>query len=1070
MKKAVAVIVGAPLVLSTLSAFQMPPIPRASATSEFESKLESILSEVEPKYRPEVRWWLAEGLNTDKTLRDEVKWLADAGFGATEFLAMPEDGAPDEIYGWGSDEWNADSQLIMEEATSRGLGFSLTSGANFSHANLPDTYNWQGSAFTPDNKASSKSLNYSTIMLKPGEQFSGKLARPSHDVPEEVKDIVFQGAVAAKVTTPRAGAGVDGAEGSGTGEIDFTTLTDLTSDVVEAEGEYSLEWKAPEDGEYAIFTYWMHGTAQTGDPSVATNYTVNYVDSYGIEALKDYWEEFVLTEDVRHILEQSGRGEIYMDSLELDFPGAASTLWGYNFKEEFLERRGYDITPYLPLIGADGALFVVKPARTWDYTVAGEEHQDQLVKVRADLDRTMTEMYIENVLKPLQTWLHSLGMQLRAEPSYGMNFEISTPGKYLDDIETESFAHEGDVDLIRGMLGSANMYGVPLSSETGAVGGRNYYYDMDYWTNLSYLQFAGGVNRTVFHGHSAIEGSEEDTAWPGHEGMSTFFSDRFGDRQPASEMYPEWTEMLGRNQKILRQGQPQRDIAILRTDHSYNNYPNFSFSTPSLPENNSAMHNDPWYWQDMSLQHAGYTYDYFSEQLLADESNVEWTDGVLQPGGPAYQAVIVYQESMDFKSATRLLEMAEDGVPVLFVNNTVETLNSRAPDVTYAQAASKSSTLVQHTDAELQAVVAEIKALPNVRVLDNQSDTLATLRDMGVEPRVAYSEPNDKLLTVSRLDTKENILYTFAYSFKFDTNKGEEPHTFDLSLAAPGKPYVIDDWTGDVSAMGAYDVSDERTNVQLTLKPGEAEIIALDLDDPAAGVHAISTTADRVVEDNGVRSILATESGEYTTNLSNGRAVRTKVKVPEKIALENWDIRVEDWNEGDKVVNTESKFGHETREAYYTTKKTELRFSDSTLLPWKDLPATDEQLTQLSGKNPSMSQVSGVGTYETTFELPRNWNAKNGAVLRIGSTNGEQARVVVNGKTVEGLDLRTLEVDVSDYLVKNRPNTVQIIVATTLTNRMLARGYPTPGPVQDYGITGAVEIVPYTLARVPNQG
>lgn len=43
-----------------------------------------------PEYRPDVRWWLAEGFHTDETLKEEIKSLFEAGFGAVEFLAMEE--------------------------------------------------------------------------------------------------------------------------------------------------------------------------------------------------------------------------------------------------------------------------------------------------------------------------------------------------------------------------------------------------------------------------------------------------------------------------------------------------------------------------------------------------------------------------------------------------------------------------------------------------------------------------------------------------------------------------------------------------------------------------------------------------------------------------------------------------------------------------------------------------------------------------------------------------------------------------------------------------------------------
>ncbi|NSL43360.1 hypothetical protein HO151_03945 [Streptomyces sp. 8P21H-1] len=1043
------------------------PAARATSGSAFAGRMSAYYAGVETRYRPEVRWWLAEGLHTDGTLRKSVKEIADLGFGAAEFLAMPEAGADDTVYGWGSQEWTHDSRLVIEEATARDLGFSLTSGAHWATANLPDTYTWDGVRFDYDNKAASKELDYATVLLAAGEKFEGTLPRAVKPAQSAAsKENVFEGVVAARITKtrPDSGQANDYREGTGTGELDFESLTDLSKKVVKKGDAYSLSWTAPRDGQYALFVYWMHGTGETFEPSVSLNYTINYVDSYGIDALKDYWEENVLTADLKHKIRQNGRGEIYMDSLELASYGAAGVLWGYHFKDEFRARRGYDVTPYLPVISWDKTRHDSNTPPRFDYAASDPARTPRIQKIRNDVNQTFSELYEENVLKPLQEWLHSLGMKLRAEPSYGMVYEISTPAKYLDGVETETFAHNGDLDVYRGMLGSAHMYGRPFSSETGAVGGHNYYYDMDYWTRLSYLQFVGGVNRTVFHGYSAIEGSEADTRWPGHEGMYTFFSERFGGRQPASLFYPEWTEMLGRIQKVLRQGKPRRDIAILRTDNAFISYGQPRANTPA--ENSYFMNDTPYFWRDLSLQHAGYTYDYFSPQLLDDTENVSWTQHELQPDGPGYQAVILYQDSLELSSAKRLLRIARDGLPVLFVNNTAEIRSHEGPLIEYKKAAS-TTRFAQDSEEELRKVVGRIKALPNVAEVNQPSAALAALKRLGVKPRIAFAEPNNKILTLSRLDEKKKVLYTFVYSFKFEKNKGEGPFGFVLSLAGRGKPHTIDGWTGVIDPVGTYDVGSSATRVPLSLKPGEARIIALDLSDFGRGVHAVSTTADRVIEHGNAIAVQATSSGTYTTTLSNGRRARTRVQVPDRIPLTRWDIVVQDWNEGDRVGNTETKFGHETREVYYTTKKTDLSFRDSLLVPWKDLPATPQQLARLAGDSPSMSHVSGVGTYRTTFRLPRDWNAHNGAFLQLASTNGDQARVLVNGRRAPGVDLRTLRVDITDLLRRNGENTVEVIVTTTLTNRMRQRGYSTGATApQDYGLTGEVWITPYTIADV----
>lgn len=1055
----------------------------AEETDEFAQYLTDMYDEVEIEYRPDVRWWLAEGLNTDATLEKNLQQIYDSGFGAAEFLAMPEPSAGSDIYGWGSEEWTADSRLIIAEAAELGLGFSLTSGTHWANANLPDTYTWDGEPYNPDNKAASKELDYATILLDGGEQFNGTLPYPKKPESSDgdttgttssYTEHMFVGVVAAKVVEerPESGQDYEYAEGTEAGVLDLGSVVNLTDSVVEQDGVYTLDWTAPDDGEYAVFAYWMHGTCQTATPSVSTNYTINYMDSYGTEALIDYWEENILTEDLRETVENSGRGEIYMDSLEVNTYGAGGLFWGYNFLDEFISRMGYDITPYLPFITADDGRSTGRQAKPYDYSASTDEDNETIEKARKDYYHVMTDMYVENVLEPLQTWLHGYNMKLRAEPSYGFNFEISTPAKYIDGIETESFAQNADVDLYRGMLGSANMYGRPFSSETGAVSGHNYYFNMDEWTQLCYLQFVNGINRTVFHGYSGIEGSEGDTYWPGHEGMYALFSERFNERQPASEFYPEWTQMLGRNQKALRQGNPSRDIAILRTDYNFINY-GFAGDMTNFT-NNYQMNDIPYYWNDYELQHNGYTYEYFSPQLLLDEENVSWTADALQPDGPNYQAIILYQEALELDAAQKLLEIAKDGLPIIFANNNPEMLAHDGTYYEHGEAASKSPSLA-YSDEEVQAVVAEIKALPNVKTVDSPADAMEALQELGVYPRVQFTEPTDTILTISRDDAENGIYYTFAYNFKFQINEGDPATTEVLSIEGEGQPYFIDDWTGEVTKAGEFEIRDGRTYVEVSLLPGEAVLMAIDMEETPAA-HAISTTADEAYIEDGVGMIRATASGEYETVLDNGETVTTTIEVPEAISLPIWDITIEDWNEGDKVVNTEEKFGHTTTEVYYTTKKTELSFPQSELVAWKDLPATEEQLATLttaSGDAPSMAQVSGIGTYTTTFTLPEGWTDANGAYLQIGSTNGSIVQVFVNGEKAPGVDTRTLRTDISDLLVEGE-NTIEVKLATTLTNRMIERDYqnndsrwteefPT---VQDYGMTGEVSIVPYTVAQV----
>ena len=1057
----------------------------SSSENPFIQKLHDMFVEPEIKYWPEVRWWLPSGFNTDRTLIKNVQELYDSGFGAAEFIArgaVADVDAPGSTgaarYHWGSPEWNNDSQLIMKETSSRGMGFSITSGTNWGNANLPNTWAWSkdgGSRYSPDSRAAAKELNFATVNVAAGTQFDDVLPLPilpNQFVNSGATVLILEGVVAAKIITPRTNAGVNFAEGSGVGVLDFNSLINLSGYVDDnQDGTYSLNWTAPTDGNYVLFVYWMHGTSGTANPSFATNYTINYVDSYGVEALIEYWRKEILNDELIALVKRSGRGEIYMDSLELGTYSAGGLFWGYDFKEVFKARRGYDVTLYLPFITkANGRIDGGRNSAGLPYDYQSEQqHQNAIEKIRNDVFQTLTEMYQENVLEPLRQWLHDdLNMQLRAEPSYGMTYEISTPAKYLNTVETESLAFATDIDMYRGIVGGARMYNKVFSSETGAYGNQNYRIGLDYWTQMSFTQFAGGVQRTVFHGYAAHEGPST-IVWPGHEGMNETMALRLNSRNPEHRHYRDWTWMLSRYQKALRQGIPRVDVAILRTDYIYSAYG----ISNNIMDNNHMRQDRAFYWQNLDLQNAGYTYEYFAPMILEDDA-VSYANGLLQPNGPGYQAVIIYQEEIPYSSALMLLKIAQAGLPVIFVDNVEELFLNTVPEnsgltthITHSKAASRSM-FKKHTDAELKHVIDQIKALPHVKTLDNQADALATLQGFGIYPRTMFSEPNNKILTTTRLDEDKDILYSFVYNFKsyFDI----VPHTVDIAFDYVGKPYYIDCWTGDIGEVGVYKIDNGRTVVTLTLEPGEASLIVLDLSDNGSGLHAVSSDADKIiVTDQGI-AILATASGTYTTTLSNGKKAVTTVTVPSPLELTRWNLIIEDWNAGDKIPIIEVRepgpiwgAGYTTTEYRFETKKTEISFSNTTLMPWKDLTATQEQLNLIDATH--MRYVSGLGFYTTEFDLPAIW-AADGAYLQIGSINNQSVAVYVNGRKAPPLDLRTLTTDISS-LLKPSTNTIEVEVSSPLFNRLIQRNWQEWGArtdYQDYGMTGPVTIVPYVIA------
>ena len=939
------------------------------------------------EYRPDIRWWLAEGFHTDETLKTEIESLHSAGFGGVEFLAMQEPGADSSVYGWGSEEWVHDSHTVVAETTRRGMSVSMTSGTNWANANLI--------TITPDDKAASKELDYTVEHLSAGQRRTGVLKKAEPRF-ASVKKVELEAVVAIRTTGEKDG--------------DVPVLVPESAVVLtdRAVGE-ALDWTAPAGGEWLLFAFWLHGTGQTAEPSVSVSYTVNYLDHYGIDAFIDYWENVVLTEELRENLKANGRAMMYMDSLELGTFGRGGQLWGYHFREEFSRRRGYDITPYLPFVVRDCGQ--MQQTFRFHYTCADRIF---LEKLRNDLHQTMTELYMDNMMQPMQEWLHRHHMELRSEISYGLPFEISQPGKYVDGIETESLEFISQIDLYRGLAGAAHVYRRLYSSETGATR-LNYMMPLDFYTQIIFTQFAAGVARTVLHGYSSIAGCDADTRWPGHEGMWPIFSERFGKRQPAFCHYDHWTDMISRFQYVLRRGDPRMDLAILRLDYNYNNVMFRNCDEQDQYENHWMRAGEGFYWRDCTLQNMGYTWDYFAPQLL-EEDFVDFDGAMLQKDGPGYRAVLVYQEGMPLSSAEKLLTLVKKGLPVVFVDGVTEMVRPEEY-VTHTAAACRTPYL-DGKDEALAALIAEMKRWPNVRTASQES-TPDVLRELGVEPRIGRLEPDGSLLT--HLREENGVWYAFLYNMQYTQT---EPFCGAVRLGVEGKPWLLDAWTGDVLPVGCYQHRDGSTWLDVTLAPGQACLIAVD---PAGAgerhAEAVTEGADICGSD-----AVVWVPGEHTVEYSDGSCRVLETACPADVEITDWTLQVESWDAGDKVVIHEDRgLGVVTDEVYYETRKTLIDAGKVELVSWSDIPAVGRE-------------ISGIGRYTGTFALPQDWTRDNVAVLAFAGAMGATVKVAVNGHAAKPVDMDALRVDVS-ALLRPGENTVTVEIATTLNNRLMANGY-----------------------------
>ena len=939
-------------------------------------QISSQYRETETKYRPYARWWLAEGSHTDETLKEAIKDLYDAGYGGVEFVTLTSEAEilDDATYGWGSPEWIHDSKLIIEECQKYGMSVSMTGGTYWATANLP------ANVITPDDQSASQELGYRTVELKDAEgpaSYTGEL--PMCALPGEASVQTLVSVLAVPV--------VSWGDAETKTVLDINNAKSVTNLAEEKDGTYTIDFTADAEGDYLLLAFYQYGTSESYTASVSgVNYTINYYDRTGAETFIDYWNNSVLTEDVQEIIDQIDECGMYMDSLELCVKGENTTrnLWCADMLDQFNTRRGYDLEKYLPLLISDTPDDLDSLGMRLNYVFETTEETDiEVDDLRRDFYQTATELYEENCLQVISDWLHTKNMKLRAEPSYGKALEMTQTVNSIDYLETESFEFGNELDAYRMFSGAAHLYNKRFSSETGADIFTNYLYNNGYYRQMDYLQFAGGIQKTVVHGYSCAYGPEGNVFWPGYEGMSDLISERFNERQPGFADYPEVNANLSRIQKVLEQGKAKIDLLMLRTDYLVNN----GLFVGEV-SGNRTHNNEGYYWKNMDLQNAGFTYEYVSPLVLND-CGFEIEDGKLTTEGVEYQAVIIMEDELPLESAQTLLAAAEAGLPVVFVNNVTEDINV---DETFAPVVQKVNTQAASVtgsndgkDEELAQVVDQIKALPNTAVAESADEVMEALKGLGIEANAAYAEPNAEILTAMR--KADDTVYLYVYNYMY-TN--EESCTAQISVDGERAAYLLDTWSGEAAAASGVSAENGKTILNVELAPGETAVYVL-TEGTAEDVKAPAETSE--------------------------------------VELARWNLVVDSFTPGEQTERTETNedTGVTTKEVSYETVHTDIDAGVlEELLPWKDIVAVGED-------------VSGIGTYTTTFEMPEDWQQGTPVILHAGSFNYGTASVEVNGIRIP-VNMDTAEADISDAVMAGE-NTILIRVSSSLRN--IARTVPT---------------------------
>jgi hypothetical protein len=753
---------------------------------------------------PLYRFWNGGGSLDPATFNrelDEMAANATGGIEASTFSTQSASTDPNytTTESFGTPLWTQRVTQLIQAGNSRGL-------------RVDEIYSprWSASinTITPDGPGSAKEITFGRAWVNGGASYRG--AVPTAALPSGVSKRELLAALAYRCVSTCGGNGV--------AVLDQSSVVDLTSQVG-ADGAVSFTAPAGSD-QWVVIGAWMNGTGQTVSAGLPTpSYLLDHFSINGWNALKDYWEQKVLTPDMKAAWKANG-GSLFFDSFELNRSGQQVRHWAPNFLQEFQARRGYSLVPYLPVVAVT--------------TPAFEFQGDLGSRVREDYNQTLSDLLRDYHILPAQDWAHSLGLTLRGQAysSWGPSPLDVQDLWYRQDIaegEDHSFESEFDLnylqtrgtDVWRAMgtaveMGGHKIVSTECCAERPALG-----YPRQVLLSHMNHQFAAGVNQIVYHGWSH-KAPKLATSWPGWGGFNYGVSDDYGPENPTwgSGDDKHINEYVGRAQTILRTGTQRSDFAIYREGKGHS----------------AAGQTADRYVADLSVEHAGYRYGFMNKTLVTSPKAVV-RDGRLDPDGEQFKAFVVddtpnvnnYTGMMDLASARRMATWADAGLPIVFVGAPPTRALGNHPD----------------QDAEINAIVTRLLAKANVTQVATQAALPNALRAAGVKPATDFAAPSTLIST--RRETDDTNYYFFY-------NEGADRASTQVTLTGSGVPYQLDAWTGKITPVAAYERVPGGVKLTLSVASGDATIVAVTAgnDVPKAKQQTVSvttTSADRVLYD-----------------------------------------------------------------------------------------------------------------------------------------------------------------------------------------------------------------------------
>lgn len=467
---------------------------------------------------------------------------------------------------------------------------------------------------------------------------------------------------------------------------------------------------------------------------------------------------------------------LHIDSYELgaDVRGQQPT-WSRSFREEFKNRRGYDLLPYLPAL-----------ARR---IVDGREVTDRFFE---DFRWTVGDLMAERFWARFGELAHQHGVGIHTETGYG-----TYPYPHIDglrcagnnDVPMGEFWYGTDImsqfnpwgNVIRSVASAAHIYGRPIVQAESFTA-------WTHWREFPYAlkpvgdeAFVAGLNRVVFHQYTHQPLLDMKPGW--QYGAGTHIDRNITWWEEARAFF----EYLARCQYLLQKGTFVADALYFYGEGVTKFVPLREYVRPSLPR--------------------GYDFDAVNADVLLHRLSV-LNGRLVLPGGLSYRVLVLPGDAvMSPAVLRRVKELVAAGALV------VGSKPQRVPGLAG----------FPHSDEALASLGDE--------VWGNNDGKSVKERNLG-KGRIVWGKPIQEVLTSAgiapdfefqgRADASLDFIHRSAGGAEiyFVTNRKERQELAECTFRVTGKrPEIWDPVTGDTRPAQAFKQVVGRTTLPLDFAP-----------------------------------------------------------------------------------------------------------------------------------------------------------------------------------------------------------------------------------------------------------